>query len=234
VSGLPAVTLYQEVDRASKVQSWPMYLNDQIGDCTIAGAAHMFSAMAAYARDVQVTFADAEIQRVYSAVGGYVPGNPATDNGCVMEEVLAWLKANPMTDEAGGEHKVLGYARIGNPADEVLIGQVLDVFGSVYVGFDVQQSVMTEFENHQPWTWTAGEPYVGGHCVVLQRRDPCGSVVGVLNYVTWGALQRATFPWQAHTVSEAWAVVTEDWLNTAGQTVEGLDVSQLLSDMAYV
>ena len=75
-------------------------------------------------------FADEEIIRVYSAVGGYVPGDPGTDQGCVMADVLAYLKRHGMTDTNGKVHKVLGYAALGNPADETLLGQVLDVFGS--------------------------------------------------------------------------------------------------------
>jgi hypothetical protein len=211
-----------------------MYLNDQLGCCTIAGLAHLFGAMSAYGSGTEALFDNSVIQATYSAVGGYVPGDPSTDNGCVMQDVLAYARANGMADTTGKVHKVLGSARMGNPADELLLGQVLDVFGSVYVGFDVQPVIEQEFDNGQPWTYAPGEPVIGGHCVVLQKRDPARSEVGILNYVTWGALQRATFPWQAHCVSEAWAVVSEDWVRSNGTTVEGMDLQQLLSDMAYV
>lgn len=231
-SGLPPVPLTQDVDRASAVQSWPMYLNDQLGDCTIAAMAHMYGAWTQYASGREALFADDVVQGTYSRVGGYVPGDPNTDQGCVMADVLADQKASGMTDNAGHAHKVAGYAAFGNPADEVLLGQVLDVFGTVYVGINVQQQMEDEFSAQQPWTWDPAGQSIGGHAICLQRR--LGSGNAPLEYVTWGALQPATTAFQAGAAEEAWAVVTEDWLQANGTTVEGLDLAQLLADMEYV
>jgi hypothetical protein len=231
---LPAVPLTEDVDRASAVASWPMYGNDQLGDCTIAAAGHMFGAWSTYAIRTEAVFADDEIITAYSAVGGYVPGDPSTDQGCVMSDVLAYLKHTGLTDTSGKVHKIAAYAAFGNPADENLLGQVLDVFGSVYVGFDVQNHMMNQFEAGQVWTWQPGDEVVGGHCVPLQRREAAGSRHGILDYVTWGEVQHADFGWQANAVEEAWAVVTADWLDATGHTVTGLDLSQLLADMADV
>jgi hypothetical protein len=231
-AGLPPVPRSQDVDRASQVGSWPMYLNDQLGDCTIAALGHMFGAWSTYSGEGEVLFTDDQIESVYSRVGGYVPGDPDTDQGCNMSEVLADSKANGITDTSGKTHKVVGYASFGNPADETLLGQVLDVFGTVYVGINVQQSIENEFSEGVPWTYTPGEEFVGGHAICLQRRF--GSGKGVLEYVTWGALQRATTGFQARCAEEAWAPVTQDWINANGTTVEGLDLTQLLADMEAV
>lgn len=231
--GLPAVNWTADVDRSSQVSSIPMYLNNQLGDCTIAGIGHLFGAVSVYGGHGEVLFEDAEIQAIYSRVGGYVPGEPSTDQGCNMADVLADNKANGIADNAGIVHKNLGYARLGNPADEELVAQCLDVFGSLYVGFNVQSHMMSQFPD-QVWTWQPGDSIEGGHCVVLQRRYPCGSMHGVLEYWTWGARQRADFGWQAYAVEEAWVVVTPEWLTAAGQTVEGLDLDQLLADMSDV
>ena len=230
--GLPPVPLTRDVDRASKVASWPMYRNDQLGDCTIAGIGHMYGAWTTYASGTGALFTDDVIRSVYSRVGGYVPGDESTDNGCNMQDVLDDQKSNGITDSAGKLHKVAGYAAFGNPCDEHLIGQVLDVFGSVYVGCNVQQHMEDEFAAGTPWTWTPGGEVVGGHAICLQRR--LGSGGAPLEYVTWGALQPATKGFQAGAVEEAWAVVTEDWLQANGTTVEGLDLHQLLADMADV
>lgn len=241
-AGLPSVTLYQDVDRESLVKSWPMYMNDQLGCCTIAGLAHMYGAWTTYAVAAggEALFPDSEIVTVYSRVGGYDPsqtqpdGSNLTDNGCLCSDVLADARVTGMTDVNGHTHKVAGYAAMGNPADEVLIGQLLDVFGAVYIGADIQQHMMDEFNAGQPWTWEPGDQVVGGHCIPLERRVPAGSRVGILEYITWAADQHATFGWQSGAVEEAWAVVTEDWLTVNGTTVEGLDLTQLLADMADV
>ena len=238
-AGLPPVPLSQDVDRASEVTDWPMYLNDQLGDCTIAGEGHLFGALSRYGLGTEALFSDATIQATYSRVGGYVPGEPDTDQGCMMIDVLADAKASGITDTAGHVHKVAAYARLGNPADELLLGQVLDVFGSVYVGIRCQDSIQTEFADNEPFTWTPGEPVDGGHCIVLQRRRPIGASsaarsAGVLDYVTWGALASATTGFQAHAAEEAWAVVSQDWLKASGVSVSGMNLAQLLSDMADV
>lgn len=230
--GWPSVPLTQDVDRASAVPAWPEYLNDQLGCCTISGEGHMFGAWTTYGRGAEALFDDAEIQAVYSRVGGYVPGDASTDDGCAMADVLADAKANGMADAAGYVHKVAGYAALGNPCDLDLLGQVLDVFGSVYVGINCQQQTEAEFAAGQPWTWDPAAPVIGGHAVCLQRR--AGSGIAPLEYVTWGALQAATAEFQAGAAEEAWAVVTEDWIRVNGTSIEGMDVRQLLSDMAYV
>lgn len=232
-AGLPPIPAGQDVDRASEVTEWPMYLNDQLGDCTIAGEGHLFGALSRYASGAEAVFDDPTVQSVYSRVGGYVPGDGSTDNGCVMSDVLTDAKTNGITDTAGKAHKVLGFAALGNYADQELLSQVLDVFGSVYVGFNVQQSNESQFDAHVAWTYTPGDQVVGGHCVVLQRRLG-GQPAAPYAYITWGAVQAADQSWQANLVEEAWAVVTEDWVTANGTTVEGLDVQQLLADMAYV
>lgn len=235
-AGLPPVALTRDVDRSSMVPDIPMYLNNELGDCTIAALGHMFGSWTVNAgvHTGEALFSDAEITAVYSRVGGYVPGEPSTDAGCMMSDVLADARANGMTDVRGHVHKVVAYAAFGNPADEDLLGQALEVFGAVYVGFNVQQIVETEFEEEEPWTYQPGAGYIGGHCVNLARRYPVGGSVGVLEYWTWARRQRATFGWQANVVDEAWAPITEDWLKANGHSVEGCDLTQLLADMADV
>lgn len=234
-TALAPVPLTADVDRSSSIPSISMYCNDRLGCCTIAAAGHMYGAWSWFGSGgTEAQFSDTEIVRVYSAVSGY-DGSEETDNGASMASVLAWLRANDMNDNAGKAHRVLAYAMLGNPADEELLASVLDVFGSVYVGIDVQASIQQEFAQGQPWTYTPGEGYVGGHAINLQRRYPVtDGDAASLEYWTWGARQRADFSFQAHCAEEAWAVVTQDWVRANGTTIEGLDVEQLLADMNQV
>lgn len=230
---LPPVPLTQDVDRASNVTSWPMYLNDTLGDCTIAGAGHMFGALSVYGGRAEPLFSDQVITTTYSAVSGYVPGDPSTDNGAAMPDVLDYLRQTGMTDTDGHVHKVAGYAAFGNPSNELLLGQVLDIFGTVYCGIDCPESAEQEFDAGEAWTYVPGSPIEGGHCIVLQRRYP-SSDVNVDEFVTWGALQRADFGFVAHYLEEAYAVVSEDWIAVNGTSATGLDLAQLLADMNAV
>jgi hypothetical protein len=230
VSGLPPAS--GVIDRCTKVADWPIYLNDQIGDCTIAGAGHMLGAMAVYGGHEEPLFSDAEITTAYSAVSGYVPGDSSTDNGADMQTVLQYLASVGLTDTTGKVHKVAGYAAFGSPADEVLLAQVLDVFGSVYVGVSLPEYAEQEFAAGQPWNWQPNAQIAGGHCIVLQKRSVGGT--GVLDYITWGAVQKATRSFQYNFAEEAWAVVSQDWLTANGDSIEGLDLEQLISDLQYV
>src|ERR1700760_771838 len=135
-----------------------------------------------------------------------------------MSDVLAYLKKTGMTDTTNKTHKVVGYAKIGNPSDETLLGQVLDCFGSVYTGIVFQSQMMDEFNEGKPWTWKSNGAEEGGHCINLQRRRPSKTKGGPYEYVSWGALVQAGTGFQAHAVEEAWAVVTEDWGRSNGTT----------------
>lgn len=231
VAKLPVIPDTADVNRATDVTEWPMYLNDQLGDCTCAGIAHVISAMAVYGGHPLPVFADAEILKLYEAVSGYVPGNPKTDNGANMQTVLDYVKANGLTDQAGKVHKVVDYAALGSPKDGLLLAEVLSTFGSVYTGIDCPESAQAQFG--KTWTWQPRSPIEGGHAIGLHRRQPL-DVFGALDFSTWGALQPATPGFAKHYVEEAWAVLTEDWLEANGQTCGGLDLAQLEADMSGV
>jgi hypothetical protein len=240
---LPVVARSTDVDRATKVSAWPMYANgpdpgnpavspDGVGDCTVAGIAHVISAMAVYSGHAQPLFADTEIIRVYSAVSGYNSETGTGDNGANMQTVLDYIKASGITDTTGKVHKVAGYAALGNPKDTTLLAEVLDVFGAAYVGINCPASAQSEFGG--TWTWNPFSPIEGGHAIGLHRREPL-SVRGPMVYSTWGALQPASVGFAKHYTEEAWAVVSADWLSDSnGESPEGLNVTQLLSDMTLV
>ena len=243
-AGLENVGPEDDVDRASKVTDWPMYANgpdpgnppaspDGIGDCTIAEAAHAFTALGVYAGKPQVLFSDAEVISVYSDISGYNPSTGAGDDGCQMQDVLNYLRNTGMADVNGNIHKVTAYAALGNPADIQLLSQVLKTFGYVYVGINCPASAMDQFGNG-PWTYEPGSPDEGGHCIGLHRRQPYGSRVGVFGMATWGAIQPATIGFIQHYVEEAWAVVTPDWIEASGSSCDGVSLAQLESDMRYV
>src|SRR5271167_2242956 len=67
-------------------------LNVSLGDCTCAAVGHALQVWS-YAADGSIlTPPDSDIEALYEAVGGYVPGDPNTDQGAVEQEVLKyWL-----------------------------------------------------------------------------------------------------------------------------------------------
>jgi hypothetical protein len=211
------------VDYASKVRSWPMYLNNQLGDCTCAGIAHSIQAWTAYTKGL-VTLPNSAVLGLYEAMG-YVPGNPATDNGAVEQDVLAYVHENGI-----GGHKILAYAQVDhrNP-DEMKTA--LNLFGTVYVGASIPQSALDQTDAGQPWTVVSGSPVKGGHCFVVQRWD---TAVAPIQVVTWGALQRVSVEWWMDYGIEAWVMISEDWFNANGLSGSGIEMPELGDDFAIV
>jgi hypothetical protein len=221
-----------EVDRETRVTDWPMALNDQIGDCTIAAAEHFFAAMRVYAGYPEPSFADDATVTAYSAVSGYDPVTGANDNGADPVTVLQYLHQTGIPDVDGTAHKVAGWAAFGNPRNIPLMTQVLNTFGTVYIAFDCTQNFEDDFNAGVPATWDPSSPVVGGHMVCLQRRRVGG--IGILEWITWGAVQKVTRAYNWHQVAEAYAPVSQDWITANGDTVQGLDLQQLLADMSDV
>ena len=211
------------VDYASKVRSWPLYMNDQIGDCTAAGIAHSVQAWTAYSKGL-VTLPNSAVLGLYEAFG-YVPGHPDTDRGAVEQDVLKYVQQNGV-----GGHKILAYAQVDhkNP-DEMKTA--LNLFGSLYLGANIPQSAMDQTGSGQPWSVVTGSPIDGGHCFVAQRWDTSPNPMQV---VTWGQLQRVSVEWWLDYGLEAWVMISADWFNASGMSGSGIAMPELGDDFAVV
>jgi len=177
--------------------------------------------------NTEVTIAQSSVIQAYSAVSGYDPETGANDNGAQMQDVCAYWKQTGV-----GGHKIAGYAAFGDPTDLTLMRQVLNTFGTVYLGINCPYSALDQFDAGQPWSYVSGSPIDGGHAIPLQQ--VVTAQIGIYHVVTWGRLQRATISFMEHYVEEAWCVVSQDWIDANGTTIEGLDLTRLLSDMQYV
>jgi hypothetical protein len=211
------------VDYASKVPSWPMYLNDALGDCTCAGIGHSVQAWTAYAKGL-VTLPDSAILNLYERMG-YVPGDAATDNGAVEQDVLAEVRKNGV-----GGRKILAYAQVDH-TDITEMKTALNLFGSVYLGAQMPQSAMSQTDAGQPWAVVPGSPIEGGHCFVLQRWD---ALTAPMTVVTWGQLQRVHPAWWLAYGDEAWVVITQDWFRGNGDDITGVNLASLGDEFAAV
>lgn len=216
------------VDYASNVPSWPMYMNDQIGDCTFAAAGHMIQAWTAYASS-EVTVANSDILHGYEVVGGYVPGNPSTDNGCVMQDVCHYWATNGI---AG--HKISAYAQVRDCKNPWMLKQVLDLFGTVYLGINCPQSALDQFNVNEIWSYVPGSLIAGGHAIPLQRMVPVGSEHGIMDIVTWGSLHPMTIKFAEQYIEEAWVIITPDWIEANGDAPNGLNLASLQADFAQL
>jgi hypothetical protein len=200
------------LDWTAQVATWPMMRNDTIGDCTCAAAGHMIECWTTNVGD-PFTPADADVVAMYSAVSGYVPGNPATDVGATCEDALNyWMN----TGLAG--HKIAGFMSF-DPKVRTDHEDSVDLFGGVYLG--VQMPLSAQAQTGPGLVWDVppggatgdGEPGSwGGHAVPIVAYDSTGVTV-----VTWGALQKATWAFVSTYADEAYAVLAADWVDASTQ-----------------
>jgi hypothetical protein len=210
-------------DWSNGIVSWGMMLNDQLGDCTIAGCGHAVQVWTANLGN-EVTVPDATIEKYYEQWDGYEPGDPSTDNGGVELDVLNdWKKQN----FAG--HKLTAFAD-PKPVNLTEVRQSIALFGGVYIGLslpvtaqnqDVWDLVPDAGSDAAPGSW-------GGHCVFVPAYDANG-----FTCITWGAPKKMTLAFWIAYCDEAHTLLSQDWLAAKGSP-SGFDQAQLLADLKAI
>ena len=221
-----------EVRLSTKVPEWPLYMNDELGDCAIAAPAHEIECWTANAgKERSLTMDDVLV--AYEACSGYKPHDPehpthnATDNGCVMLDVLHYWRHQGI-----GKDRITAYMAVSH-TDTVRMQQALWLFGGVYLGLRLPETAEVQLTAKEPWTVIAligkGEPNSwGGHAVNIVDYDEEGAVC-----VTWGALQRMSWEFIEAYADEAYGVLSADWMNQAThKSPHGFDMRALLSDLS--
>jgi hypothetical protein len=207
------------VDYATRVTGWPMYLNDKLGDCTCAALGHAEEAWSTYATGTLLALPDSDILNLYERVSGYNPATGQNDNGAVEQDVLAEVQKNGI-----GGHKIRLFAQVDHKNFSEM-KQALDMFGSLYLGFQVPQSAEDQFGQGQPWTVVPNSPVIGGHAINLQKWD-----INYMYPVTWGRLQPMDEAFWLAYGDEAWVIITDDWIEANGQDPLGLNLQQMIAE----
>jgi hypothetical protein len=215
-------------DLTSKINSWGMMENDQLGDCTCAAAGHLIMEWTANANKKMVTPTDKQIVAAYSAITGYNPATGANDNGAVEIDVLNYWRQSGIA-----KHKIGAYVAL-EPSNHIHIMDSVYIFEGCYIGLQLPASAQAQVQNHQPWSVPPGGPTGdgkpgswGGHAVPVVAYDARGVTV-----VTWGALQAMTWSfWRAY-CDEAYAIISTDYLDDKQQSPAGFNMQQLQADLA--
>jgi len=163
-------------DSYSRVVDAPLILghNDQIGDCVIVGILN-YIRETFYRAGRKDSITEDLGPQLYSAITGYVPGNPLTDNGTNPEDALAYWKQNPI---AGAE--LIDFARIDHTNSEAIKNSIVKTGGVLLIcELSVEQQRQTEWvPEGQPGTW-------GGHCVCIVQYTGADYTA-----ITWGMLMQ--------------------------------------------
>lgn len=204
---------------------WQMLGNDNYGDCVFAGAAHETMLWNHEAgRDTR--FTDASVLSDYSAVTGFNPHDPNSDQGTDMAVAASYRRKTGVVDAAGQRHTVAAYLAI-QPGNITQMFQAMYLFGAVGIGIEFPGSAMTQFNQGRPWKVVAGATIEGGHYVPLVARRH------YIEVVTWGRIQPVTQGFLEKYVDEVLAYVsTEALMNN--KSPEGFDAATLLQDLSLL
>jgi len=211
-----------------KIRDWPMYLNDTLGDCVIAAMAHMVQQWTFYAKGQIVIPTNDQVLRSYEAIGGYIPGDDSTDNGCDMLTALNYWRK---TGLAG--HKIIAYVSV-NPKNITEVQQAVWLFGNLFMGLQLPITAQNPVEGNK-WTVKArltgdGSPGSwGGHCVPVMASSPY-----IHSCVTWGQVMRMTSNFRLAYCDELYAVLSHDWIAKTLAAPSGFNVDQLMGDLQQI
>jgi hypothetical protein len=214
------------VSYGAKVTSWPMYYNDQYGDCTCAAAGHMIQNWTANAT-AEVTVPPPSVLTFYEH---FVGTPPPPDKGCDMLSVLKYWRRDGIDS-----HKVLAFASV-DLQDQVQAQSACWLFGSIYIGvalpdFATQGDMLTV-----PWVVPPGGP-VGsaapnpnnGHCIPAVSYDADNLYV-----VTWGEIKSMSWGFYNAYADESFAVISEDFIEANGLDPAGFDLTALEGDLKQI
>jgi len=204
--------VYDKLEMSNPATLFPMDGNDTIGDCTIAALAHAVTTYRGVLGTKDIMTQKAVVKLYYHLTGG-------VDSGLNELDVLNYWKQHSVARD-----KILAFASI-DPKNHTHIQQAIQIFGGVYLGFQVQANCVQEFDNHQPWT--PGTLTNDGHAVFAVAYDQTGVTV-----LTWGNTQQGTWAWWDECVDEAYAILPPEAKNA--NFAPGFNIAQLEADLSDV
>jgi hypothetical protein len=221
---LPAVPREHRI--GGSLSSVPVFANDARGDCTQASKGHAVVTMERSSGQRDVALTDQDIIDAYARVGGYVPGDPATDNGAYeLDSLNDWRTVGIGIEHDGTAHKIAGFAAV-TWTDRVEVRQAHYVFNGLKVCAALPLSAADQLRAGQPWDVTEGPRARfgswGGHSMYSFGWE----AEGLLGW-SWGMPVLMTWAWIDKYVDEMYAVVSEDAYRKSGRTYQGFDSAAL-------
>jgi len=198
------------------VSSWGLNGNDMYGDCGVAGINHGFMADASIADVTEAFPPDQDV------VGYYFEYTNGADSGVVLSDFLAYVQKKQFFG-----HTISAYAPVA-VHDIPTLQFAIDAYGFAYTGITVTEAMMQVVRDTAAWTWNTQDtqgPVIGGHCIPIVGYDDVA-----LTAVTWGNLIRIRYPaWHAMS-TEAWAVLTGEFVSKGGDN-RGINLAALQADL---
>jgi hypothetical protein len=185
---------------------WPMVLNDEIGDCTLAGEIHVEQAGALIVDEPWEYPGDSVVETEYFDLTG------GADTGLLLTQVLQPWHTTGLFGAKNG-----GFASV-HPYDTTLLKQAIWIFGNLYIGVNLPAIAQQQFKPDGSGVWEltntpADYDIAGGHCVV-----PVAYSIDGVRAVTWGGTVLITWAWWFMYVSQVYTVVPSRFVEKGGDS----------------
>ena len=179
----------------------PMFANDKLGDCVIAGRAHQTLRFECIEQQTCIDISDTDVIEEYYNEGcvlhQWLPLH--VDRGLVLLDALNhWRRGWTI----GGErYDVYAFAEI-EPWDHREVMACVAFVSGIQAGIQVPSSVWKQFEANEVWDITTESRIEGGHCVYVNGYDTVGP-----KFVSWGRQCQMTWDFWKTFCDEAYGIV---------------------------
>ncbi len=208
------------VDRLGLIKDWGVLGNDLYGCCVEADTGHdlLFRTTIAGAPIIPTT---QQILALYSALTGFDPTKPDTDQGTDEQSMCDYLVSTGFLG-----HRADATVCIA-PTDLDHIRWAIELFGSCRFGINFPASAAAQFASGQPWDVVPDDGGIQGRHDIraFNYRD------GIFDVITWGKAVPMTAAFAARYLEEAHAELFYDWIEANGRSPGGFDLGVLASDL---
>jgi len=186
-----------------------IYGNDALGDCVVAAGEHLEGVATGNATGTPFHATLPQIISAYSAIGGYVPGDPSTDNGCNEQDAFRYWQTHGFANGT----KLLGAISL-NARSLRDVQAACYLFENVFFGIAMPDAWITPFPSGSGFVWgVAGRPDPNnGHAPLGVGFDAGGVKIdtwGLLGTITWEAIAKYCGPSAG---GELYSLLTPDLL----------------------
>ncbi len=195
--GAPAVPKTYDFDTAHPGIPTPMFGNDRLGDCVIAGRAHQTLRFEDIEQGSVLMIKDTDVTKEYFKESG------GADSGLVVLDSLNLWKSRGWK-VGSNTYRIRAFATIAFK-DHEQVQQAIYADVGIGLGVQLPKAAQGQIQTGRPWTVTTGPDAKpgswGGHYIYVPGYTPDGPVC-----VTWGRKQQMSWDWLDKYCDEAYAI----------------------------
>ena len=209
---------------SDKVSKYGMMVNNRLGDCGIAGPAHMIQAWTAN-ENKEVIISDEDIIKTYSIISGYDPKTGLNDNGVCLLDVLKYWRT---TGIAG--HKIGAFMAV-NPRNIRMVKVGINEFGGTLNGIALPISAQGQSRWDIPASFSGnGAPGSWGrHCTTSPDYLKSGDFV----HITWGMRLPSSEKFDIVYTDEKYVILSPDFINDKKLSPANFNWDKMQEDMSH-